>query len=198
MSVAAVHAFWARTMSHAPDKDWQTIIRHSIIQVCATLRPATNTKTGTMSEPSCAVLYALGSLVMPKVAVEIGTFVGTSARVLGVWADQVYTCDKDNDLFYWHGITTYPLKTSTDMLADLVGKRVKADLFFFDGRIQMEDLPLIDLLSHDNTLYAFDDYIGGEKGVVNMARLSPCKPRHTIVPAYPGTTIAALVPECFL
>ena len=72
------------------------------------------------------------------------------------------------------------------------------DLFFFDGRILPQDLELIHALSHPKTVYFFDDYVGTEKGVVNVALLYPTLPRHVLADPYKAfdgrTTLAALVP----
>lgn len=202
--------FWARHLElFQEDGELGRFVKYSIIPRCAALRPEKNTKTGTMSLASCKSLYALGARVMPKVVVEIGTFIGTSTEVLQMWARELFTCDKDNDLwrfeesFQWGAkSTTYPRHTSTSMLTDLVGKgyRGKVDLFFFDGRIQDEDMGLIGLLSHDRTVYAFDDYEGQEKGVVNMRRFAGTitTRRHEVVLPAPDTTIAALVPYWML
>jgi hypothetical protein len=200
--------FWQRLLRLADDGSHDVrFIASDIIPQCAALRPASNTKTGTMSLQSCKALYALSARTLPKVTVEIGTFIGTSTRTLALLSDHVYTCDKDNDLLpsFENGygtITTYPKQTSTAMLADLVGKRFggKVDLFFFDGRVQDEDLGLIGLLSNDRTVFAFDDYEGQEKGVVNVRRFAghASTRRHEMVLPCPGTTIAALVPYWML
>lgn len=202
--------FWERHLRLADEgaRDVRFIVS-DIIPQCAALRPAKNTKTGTMSLASCKALYALSARVLPKVTVEVGTFIGTSTRTLALLAGQVFTCDKDNDLLHANHVqpdmgkvTTYPMQTSTAMLTDLVGKgyRGKVDLFFFDGRIQDEDMGLIGLLSHDRTVYAFDDYEGQEKGVVNMRRFAGTitTRRHEVVLPAPDTTIAALVPYWML
>lgn len=79
----------------------------------------------------------------------------------------------------------------------LVADNIKADLFFFDGRIAMPDLPLILRLSHPRTVYLFDDFKGGEKGVVNVQRLSAVLP-NTWASVQPDrereTTLAAIIP----
>lgn len=82
------------------------------------------------------------------------------------------------------------------MLVNLVDKGLKVDLFFFDGRIQLPDLPMILKLSHSKTLYAFDDYMDNEKGTVNVELLRQFLPKHGLVgPQWkPDVTIALLVP----
>lgn len=186
------------------DPEWFEIMR-TIVAQCERLRPAGEkaVRRGTMSEASCACLFALTNSLLPRVVVEIGTFIGTSTRVLGIGAEHVYTCDDRHDLLKgWPHITTYPHTVSTVMLTDLVRRGVVAELFFFDGRIQDEDVPLIRQLSAERAVYAFDDYEGNEKGVVNVRKLRPHLPGYVLVEPpdqvlglASRTTIALLVPK---
>ena len=71
----------------------------------------------------------------------------------------------------------------------------KVDLFFFDGRIQITDLPEIARLMHDRTVFVTDDYVRQEKGVANVQILTPLVPNHVLIPSGAGaSTLAALVP----
>lgn len=189
--------------------EWLPEIRERAI-ACEALRPLTRkpAKTGTISEAACLYLRAVVERVQPKVCIEVGTFIGTSALVLASTGAYVYTCDKDNDAFRSQDrIVSYGKRSSTSMLEQLAGGTV-ADLFFFDGRIQLEDVPLILRLSRPGTVYAFDDYEGREKGVINVERLQPNLPGdYVLVPPPTGiglacvtgdTTIALLIPESIL
>jgi hypothetical protein len=138
----------------------------------------------------------------PRVAIEVGTFIGTSA--MAIQADRVYTCDKSNDCGPRdQRIVCYPFTSSTRMLIDLLRKGIRAEFFFFDGRIKEKDLDLILELSAPGAFYAFDDYEGEEKGVINVGRLGPRLPAHYQLVPPPGviagaegaTTIALLVPN---
>jgi hypothetical protein len=158
--------------------------------------------TGSVNQDAMLLLRAIVEVQKPEVVIEVGTFIGSSALAmqsgLVQWNGELYTCDKSNDcLPPGPGWTCYPYTPSTDMLADLVGKGIKADLFFFDGRIQPPDLPLILHASRPGTIYAFDDYVGREKGVVNVELLSKVLPNHVLVkPWWKDTvTIAVLVPK---
>jgi predicted O-methyltransferase YrrM len=168
----------------APTAQWLDEIRANA-PGCEALRPFMRkpAETGTLSEAACLYLRALCETVRPIVAIEIGTFIGTSARVLASVAARVYTCDKDNDVFRSTGrITAYGKTTSTAMLADLAQQGIKADLFFFDGRIQDDDIALIQRLSTPRAVYAFDDYEGHEKGVVNVRKIRPyLSPQYRLV-----------------
>lgn len=184
--------------------DWLVGIRRDAV-VCESLRPHTRKpqKTGTISEAARLYLRAVVEAVQPQTCIEIGTFIGTSALVLASTGAHVFTCDKDNDIFKSQGtIVAYGRCSSTSMLESLAGGTL-ADLWFFDGRIQVEDLTLIQQLSHPKTVYAFDDYEGNEKGVINVERLRLWLPSHyTLVPPparvldlESTTTIALLVPN---
>jgi predicted O-methyltransferase YrrM len=127
--------------------------------------------TGSILFDQMVQLRTLTLKQRPKTIVEIGTFIGNST--LAMTADHIYTCDKSNNCFQpTKKITCFPFTGSTSMLTNLVEKKVRADLFFFDGRIQVADLPLIQRLSHPGTLYVFDDYLDNQKGIINAKMLS--------------------------
>lgn len=166
------------------------------------IRPPSNTKTGTISGAACAYLMAVTTLLQPRIAIEVGTFIGSS--ILSIRATKHrYTCDKDNACFVSRpGITAFPKTTSTEMFTDLVTLGVHADFMFFDGRAQDDDLALIRELSTPKTVYGFDDFMGNEKGVWNVRRFLPWLSEHALiappakVPGFKGdTTIALLVPK---
>ena len=149
--------------------------------------------TGSIPLQTAVYLRALSRFYRPKVVVEVGTFIGTSTHALRA-SEMLYTCDRSNDcLPASAGVRTHPYATSTDMLRSIAGP---VDLFFFDGRLQPHDLVEIDRLSHPHTVYAFDDYVGGEKGMVNVAILAPRRPRHLVVTPTPGAahTLAFMAP----
>ena len=167
------------------------------------LRAKAAFNTGTISLAAMAYLYTLCARWRPTTVIEVGTFIGNSTVVFSKFAQDVYTCDKDNDCVRaTPGVHPHPKTTSTQMLWDLVHKGVKADLFFFDGRIQGPDVALILRCSTRHTIYLFDDYERMEKGALNVDVLFHYLPEHQLVqpPAqvegYDTTTsIAALVPK---
>lgn len=161
-------------------------------------RPLASYNTGTVSRAAMAYLRAVTLALRPAVAIEIGTFIGSST--FAMVADKVYTCDKDNACVSTTAtVKCYTRTRSTGMLKQLAEKNVIAQFFFFDGRIQVDDLPLILKLSSPRTVYAFDDYEGREKGVINVERLGPWLKRYRLVepPAsvwdVPGATTIALM-----
>lgn len=173
-------------------------------------RPRADYDTGTVSLAACVALHALTLAVRPKVAIEVGTFIGTST--MAIVADRIYTCDKDNAcLPSSDRIRAFPKTRSTAMFKRLVVAREQAQFFFFDGRIQDEDLTLLIRLSTPRTVYAFDDYEVGhkgraEKGIINVDKLRPHLPSDYVLqppPARVGTldsrtTIAVLAREGLL
>ena len=145
-------------------------------------RQSSDYNTGSVSVATGVLLY----LIHHRIArvVEVGTFIGksTSAIAAGVGRHDtggiVYTCDQSNACFDpWDGIgcevVCFHRHSSTQMLQSLATKNEKLDLFFFNGRIQAADIPLVRDLSHEGTLYLFDDFEGTEKGVANVAGLRP-------------------------
>lgn len=158
--------------------------------------------TGSIPEESAVALRAFALWLAPEIVIEVGTFIGFSTEaLLAPCVKRIYTCDKDNDcLKPTKRITCYPKTRSTQMLRALAESGVKADLFFFDGRIQDEDLSLIAKLSKPFTAYLFDDFVGQEKGVINVDKLAPQLPDHVLLAPDPpetiyGMSIAALLPR---
>lgn len=180
--------------------DWLEQI-HATAVACEARRPSARYNTGTISEAACFYLRALTEHFAPRVAVEVGTFIGTSTSAIK--AGHIYTCDKSNDCVpSSKRITCHPFTSSTRMLSQLKRRGVVADFFFFDGRIKAADVGLILDLSTSLTVYAFDDYEGDEKGVINVQLLLPhlskpytlMLPPGAVPPAVGLTTIAVLAP----
>jgi hypothetical protein len=86
------------------------------------------------------------------------------------------------------------------MFAQLIQAGVKAEVFFFDGRIKDDEVPMVLGLSAPGAVYAFDDFKAGPtgKGVANVRKLAPALPNHVLVPPYKPfegrTALAMLVP----
>lgn len=188
----------------APPREWVFDMELAASKA-ETLRGKAKFDTGTISLRAMLYLRAIVEVVRPKTIIEVGTFIGSSTAAMerGLLAHgggRIFTCDSRNDcLPSTDVIECHPWQTSTQMLTALVAKGVKADLFFFDGRIQLPDLPLILKCSTPKTVYAFDDHMGQEKGVVNVNLLAPLLPRHGFLPPpdrLPGpVTIAVLGPR---
>lgn len=179
---------------------WLTELRANAV-TCEDLRQRARYNTGTISEAACLFLRLVTDWILPKVAIEIGTFIGSSA--LAMRADRIYTCDKSNDCgpLAPH-IVCHPYTGSTRMLSELARRGVQAEFFFLDGRIKDADERLILQLSNPSTVYAFDDYEAREKGVLNVERMAKYLPHHRLIepPADvfglpTKTTIALLVPR---
>ncbi len=169
---------------------------------CEEYRALANFNTGSVSFDACKTLLAICNLVKPRTIAEVGTFIGRTAFSMRA-SDTIYTCDKDNDCLPKDQlpspcrIVQFPKQTSTQMLTALLATSKKIDLFFFDGRIQDADLPLIRALSHERTVYVFDDFVGEEKGVINTRKLWPLVPTYRRTrpsPLWGDTTLAMLAP----
>jgi hypothetical protein len=168
-----------------------------LLKASETRRPRASYNTGSISHLASLALRLLTERLKPEVIAEVGTFIGTSTTSMR--GGHIYTVDKDNDcLESTEGITCHPGKTSTEMFASLVEKGVKVDMFFIDGRLQWADMPLILRLCKPSTVFAFDDYYGQEKGVVNVEVLKPYFPSYKLIrpcgPVRQGTTIAVMMP----
>lgn len=185
---------WDGLLASLVPDDVPELVGH--IAECEPRRERATYNTGTVPLETAVLLRALCRYYQPQIAVEVGTFIGTSTLALDA-SRAIYTCDRSNDCVPGTDhILTHPYQSSTDMLKEI---QEPVDLFFFDGRIQPEDLPHVQRLSHSRTVYAFDDCVGTEKGVVNASRLRPLVPEHVFIPPYAAfgnrTTLGALLPR---
>lgn len=191
--------FWAETLA-AVRPTWLPEI-DQVIEQAEARRSRAQYDTGTISRAACLYVRALSVRVRPRIAVEIGTFIGSST--FSMQAGHLYTCDKSNDCVpSSRTVTCYPFHSSTKMLRALANRGVLVDFFFIDGRLREGDEDLLWRLSTRRTVYAFDDYEGHEKGVINVDRVHPSVPTHHLIPPPPTvldltgqTTIAVLWPE---
>ena len=164
-----------------------------------TLRGKAKKDTVSISDGAGFYLRSLCMRFHPQIIVEVGTFIGKST--VSMEAEHIYTCDWSNDCLKSSStITCFPYASSTHMLKQLVEK-VKVDMWFFDGRVQTDDMPLIERMSKSSTIYAFDDYRGIDKGVFNVGMFLPRLKGYAFIPPrdwdHEGSEIriAVLVPE---
>lgn len=143
------------------------------------LRERADYNTGSLDRGDVADLQEIVSHFEPVTVAEVGTFIGRStaamARVMQE-GGMIHTCDVSNDiklpvLSNTVGVCQYPKQTSTQMFQSLVGSGTRVDLFYVDGRLAADDLPLIKKLMHDRTVFVLDDFVGVEKGVANAMNL---------------------------
>lgn len=192
-------AFWVKTFEDFTD-EWVYTIRR-IQEQAEARRAAAAFNTGSIPEAAGVALRAITERFQPQTIVEIGTFIGASTEAMR--SARIYTCDNRNDCYPESArVRTHPFQGSTQMLGPLVGQGITADLFFFDGRIQWPDIPLILRASTPRTVYVFDDYIGAEKGVVNVERLRPFLQDYALITPVgmvrDTMTLALLVPRSLL
>jgi predicted O-methyltransferase YrrM len=210
--LAVIADFWARVMAEF-QPHWRDVISH-IAADADERRDQAAYNTGSIAEDEACSLLALAAFISAKTVVEIGTFIGTSTLAMAAapTVTHVYTCDVSNDcLPATNRVHTYPHKTSTQMLDDVVRLGVRADLCFFDGCVNTEDVPLLAKVTTPETVYAVHDYNYGpkirkngaretvpRKGIGNIQLLQPYLRNHVIVPPQDGQLIAALVPRSLL
>lgn len=143
------------------------------------LRDRADYNTGSLDRGDVADLQEIVSHFQPVTVAEVGTFIGRSTAAMStVMRDggMIHTCDVSNDiklpvLSNTVGVCQHPKQTSTQMFQSLVGSGTRVDLFYIDGRLAADDLPLIKQLMHDRTVFVLDDFVGVEKGVANAMNL---------------------------
>lgn len=191
--------FWERVFSPFTPH-WVSAVK-AIQAEAEPLRASAKFNTGSIPEAAGVALRALTTWLKPTTIIEVGTFIGVSTQAME--SERIYTCDRSNDcLSSTRRIRCHPYQGSTQMLGPLVDQGVKADVFFFDGRIQLPDLPLILRLSTPDTVYVFDDYLGAEKGVSNVGLLRPYLKDYALITPVGivrnTMTLALLVPRRLL
>lgn len=152
----------------------------------------------TINEYSANMLRRVAFYFQPRVVAEIGTYIGRSTMALaqGMGHGEIHTCDTGPQLLSekrWKeevltGVFLHQYHATSTVMFGQLTKPV--DLFFFDGRIQEADLPLIANLSVPECVYLFDDFEGIEKGVAN-ALLAQQLGGILVLPE-PGQTLAML------
>ena len=99
---------------------------------------------------------------------------------------EIFTCDFSNAIeLPWKGnckIHQFVKTSSTEMLKRLNGT---FDFVFIDGRVQPDDLGLLDRLISTETIFALDDFEGIEKGVLNLNFLSQLIKLRSHIVIYP-------------
>ena len=202
VSAKTATSYWDALIDQLPKDHVLELIR--FMQQAEPLRKLAKYNTGSISLETMWLLRAACHYYKPKVIVEIGTFIGCSTYALQA-TDTLYTCDASNDcLQSSDNVIVHPFTSSTKLLHKLVtqlGFAGNVDLFFFDGRIQSDDIALIQHLSHPRTIFLFDDCVQKpqqDKGLFNIALLMPHFSDHGPIPphgAYQGrSTLGALVP----
>lgn len=189
---------WEAICFSAPDPAWLPELQQWW-EIAEKRRERASFNTGSISLETGLLLRSVCAWRRPNAAIEVGTFIGKSTHALV--AEHIYTCDKDNDcLEGTERIHVHPKQTSREMFDKLLAEGVKAELFFFDGRITDGEVPLILELSAPGAVYVFDDYHPGPsgKGMANVAKIAPALKDYALVRPYEPfkdrSTLAMLVP----
>jgi len=138
--------------------------------------------SGSIGVGSALSLFLAAAKRKPKLIVEVGTYIGTSAACMGFGAAmsgdpvQLVTCDINpcieepfTGLEMPDGSTENVMqKGSTEMFQYLISQGSKIDMLHIDGRLRGEDLQLLSRLLKPDTLIALDDCEGDEKGHYNL------------------------------
>jgi hypothetical protein len=187
------------------------------------LRKHADYNTGSISAPSCWLLYSLAMYFRPTLVAEVGTFIGKSTLSIALGLDQVatdseiHTCDGSNAIdlptVAKTKIIQYKKTSSTEMFAQLArgGRHGKIDFLMLDGRLQAGDLFQLGPLLHKNSVIALDDFEGIEKGVANLTALRsngivnahacvyPCPDRLLRACGFnDSTSLALVIPESII
>lgn len=212
MTAATSVRVWERLLAN-PDPAWQAEIAR-ICREADARRSRAAYDTGSILELEAYLLRALAEHLRAIVVIEVGTFIGTSTMALASAStvQRVYTCDVSNDcLPKTPIIRTFPKTRSVDMLRTLIARGVRADLCFFDGVLHEEDALLLVQATSPSPVFVVHDFTYGpkerrkggavyyetvpRKGIGNVGILQREWAGYQVVEPWPGTTLAALVPE---
>lgn len=146
------------------------------------LRTSADYDTGSISTISAWSLYAATRTFQPETILEVGTFIGKSTIAMGIGADTgkapctIHTCDFSNDIklpaLCKSAIVQYVKKSSSQMIAEMHAQNLAGtvDFIHLDGRLQDQDFQPLAALCKPTAVFAFDDFEGIEKGVVNYSK----------------------------
>lgn len=161
------------------------------------LRDQASYDTGSISAAAIWTIFSTCLYFEPKIAVEVGTFIGKSTLAMAHAMDQsrheapkIFTCDFSNNielnLKTRTHITQFPNQSSTEMFRSLAQRGVRCDVLMLDGRLQKDDSLHLSPLLHEKTVIMLDDFEGIEKGCVNaMGLMQSLSTTHLLV--YPPT-----------
>lgn len=147
------------------------------------LRDQAEYDTGSISTISAWSLFAATKTLQPDVILEVGTFIGKSTIAMGLGSDAgrkpctIHTCDFSNDLklpaLCKSTIVQYAKKSSSAMIAEMHAQNLagKVDFIHLDGRLADQDLQPLAALCSPSAVFAFDDFEGVEKGVINYSKV---------------------------
>jgi len=182
------HIFWEQiSRSLVGDLESQLTALSSAALDAERLRPLAKYNTGSVSLTTMLFIAEIAKLSMPRVSVEVGTFIGNTTTALGNGLQRIsesrsadneryiFSCDFSNDIkLPWNFAATlqqFPLSGSTDMLQELTRRKIPVDLFLIDGRLSPSDASLMSVAASKESIILLDDFVGIEKGVANAQLL---------------------------
>ena len=187
------YVFWDSILSNTEINDGKREKLFSELASLEKLRKKADYNTGSISNATAWCLYSLVKYFAPKNIMEVGTFIGKSSLSMVKAQDDLYlengyfvTCDFSNDITIpWSGKTKfkqYKKQSSTEMLNN---ELISPDLISLDGRIQDNDLKILEKLLNQHTIILLDDFEGAEKGVINYTKLKKISKLKTHFLVYP-------------
>ena len=118
---------------------------------------------------------------------EVGTWFGTSARIMAEAGAEVWTCDSSNYYVADYPRITFYHGKSSKILRKLKG--MKFDMVFIDGRFKNDDCRRISRICH---IFATHDYERGKKGQRCIREMKKRWPGAVLTRPCVGSTVAWL------
>jgi predicted O-methyltransferase YrrM len=142
--------------------------RKALINIADKKFPSLGASVKALLDEDIDVLYNLVQKYTPKVAFDIGTWIGTSAMIIDMSSGktQIHSCDKHNFYSYDSPNIIFYNHEAGKFFRTMITKGIKANFVFTDARItnNLENVDLLLKSVHNNFVFATHDFVKPKKG----------------------------------
>jgi len=164
----------------------------TLIEKAKRIHPeAKDIETRAIPEEDFEVLESLIKKYNPKIILEVGTWIGTSAMAMDMISNgaKIYTCDEHNMCVYESPNVTFYHCSGKSVLAIMPRRNIQPDFIFIDAGMR-KYIPSVLAAMTKDFVFVVHDYVQGSKGWRNMEALKKLVKNITIIKPSEKSTIA--------